>query len=420
MISTPHTNCRVCNSDKLTTYLDLGLMPLANNLESTSEKAKDMDRYPLQVMFCEECGLSQLSVVVDPEVLYSYYTYRSSVNGGYVRHCREMAVQLKNKYNLTSNSFHIDIAGNDGALLSEFKDEIGLRVLNIDPALNLCKIAHSKGIHSWPEFFNSETADRTLKIHGDADLITATNVFAHVDNVKDFIDASKNLLKKEGVLVLEFPYLVDFIENMEFDTIYFEHLSYFSLLPIMRLCGNSGMKVVNAEKQKIHGGTLRVTIAHEESNHEISRNVSWFVNNEIELGYDKVETYHSWAELVYKSIKDFKSSIEYLKKKGHRIAAFAASAKGNTLLNSANLDGETIDYISDETPEKIGKFSPGTGIPILNKEQIKESGPDYLLILSWNFKDEIMTKLNETYKGKYLIPIPNLVCSYVINNEIDA
>lgn len=413
MIAKPHTNCRVCGSDKLTIYLDLGLMPLANNLESTSEKAKEMERYPLQVMFCEECSLSQLSVVVDPEKLYSHYVYRSSINGGYVRHCREMAIQLKNKYNLTKDSFHIDIAGNDGALLFEFRNEIGHKVLNVDPAKNLCDIAKANGIQSIAKFWSIELAKTG---EGLADLITATNVFAHVDNVEDFIIAAKIALKKEGVLVLEFPYLVDFIENMEFDTIYFEHLSYFSLLPIMRLCNKTQMKVIAAEKKKIHGGTLRVTIANEDSAHEVQRSVSTFINTELELGYDKIDAYKDWADLVYKSISGFKTNIEALKKKGYKIAGFAASAKGNTLLNSAKLDNNTLDYISDETPEKISMFSPGTGIPILNKSEVELNPPDYLIILSWNFKDELMEKLNKIYKGKYLIPIPNLICSYVVDN----
>jgi hypothetical protein len=398
-------------------YLDLGLMPLANNLETTSEKAKAMERHPLQVMFCEECSLSQLSVVVDPSVLYSHYVYRSSINGGYVRHCREMAIQLKNKYNLTKDSFHIDIAGNDGALLKEFQEEIGLRGLNVDPAENLCKIAHDEGVVSVPEFWSQDLAKFIVDIDGKADLITATNVFAHVDNVEDFILAAKLALKKEGVLVLEFPYLVDFIENMEFDTIYFEHLSYFSLLPIMKLCGKTDMKVIAAEKKKIHGGTLRVTIANEQSTHEVNRSVSTIINSELDLGYDKIEAYKDWAGLVYKSINGFKLNIEALKKKGYKIAGFAASAKGNTLLNSAKLDETILDYISDETPEKIGLFSPGTGISIYDKEHVELNPPDYLIILSWNFKDELIQKLNKIYKGKYLIPIPDLVCSYVINIE---
>lgn len=402
-----HTNCRVCNSDKLEKYLDLGLMPMANSLFDSEKEAKNAKRYPLELMFCDECGLSQLSIVVDPSELYEYYTYRTSVNGGYVLHARQMAKDLAIKFNLTKDSFHIDVAGNDGALLKEFKDELGLKVLNIDPAKNLCEIANKDGIKSYPEFFNYKFSDSVLKSDGKADLITATNVFAHVDNVTDFLSASKNLLNKDGVLVLEFPYLIDFIENNEFDTIYFEHLSYFSLLPIMRLCSNLDMKVIDAEKKSIHGGTIRVTIAHEESKYEISRNVSTFVNLEIQKGYNKLSTYMGWSDKVYDIIENLNLNLQSI---GGDCIAFGASAKGNTLLNSAKIDSKLIKFIADETPEKIGKYSAGTGIKIVSKDAVKDCDNEYCLILAWNFKDELITKLNPIYKGKYLIPIPELIC----------
>jgi SAM-dependent methyltransferase len=237
-------------------YLDLGELPLPNNLEITTAQAIAKQRFPLQVMFCENCGLSQLSVVVDPEAMFSYYTYRSSINGGYVKHCREMAIQMKEKYSLNKDSLHIDIAGNDGALLKQFKEEIGLSVINIDPAKNLCKIAESEGVKSYPEFLALDFAEFIVGQHGEADLITATNVFAHVDNVKDFIVSCKMLMKEDGVLVLEFPYIVDFIDGFEMDTVYHEHLSYFSIIPLMRLCAQFDMKVFSVEKFDIHGGLV--------------------------------------------------------------------------------------------------------------------------------------------------------------------
>jgi SAM-dependent methyltransferase len=402
-----HTNCRVCNSDKLIKYLDLGLMPMANSLFNSEKEAKDAKRYPLEVMFCDECGLSQLSIVVDPVELYEYYTYRSSVNGGYVKHARQMAKDLAVKFNLNKDSFHIDVAGNDGALLKEFKDELGLRVLNIDPAKNLCVIAEQMGVTSYPDFFNYRNSNDVLGDYGKADLITATNVFAHVDNVVDFLSASKNLLNKNGVLVLEFPYLVDFIENNEFDTIYFEHLSYFSLLPIMRLCGGLDMKVIDAEKKSIHGGTIRVTIAHEESKYEVSRNVSTFVNAEIKKGYNDVNTYLGWSDKVYDMIENLNLNLQAIN--GNCIG-FGASAKGNTLLNSSKIDSKLVKFIADETPEKIGKYAAGTGIKIVGIDEVKGSEIEFCLILAWNFKDELIAKLNPIYKGKYLIPIPELIC----------
>ena len=218
--------------------------------------------------------------------------------------------------------------------------------------------------------------------------------------------SAKKLLKPNGVLVLEFPYLVDFIEGYEFDTIYFEHLSYFSILPLMRLCDNTQMKIINVEKQNIHGGTVRVTITNENSNIDIDESVKIFVNREIELEYDKIDKYNSWTTSIKDIINEFSSKVLELKKQGFNIGAFAASAKGNTLLNSTSMNTDIVSYIADETPEKIGKFSPLTGIPIVNKQMILKNPPDYLIILSWNFKDEIIEKLNKIYNGKYIIPIP--------------
>lgn len=400
-IARPHTKCRCCGSDKMTTYLDLGLMPMANNLESTSLAARNKDRYPLQVMFCEDCGLSQLSVVIDPEKLFSYYTYRSGVNQGYVMHCEEMAYQMVDKYGLNKDSFHIDIAGNDGTLLRNFKDFIGHKVLNVDPASNLTAISESRGIPSISDFWGMDIAK---KHEGKADLITATNVFAHLDDVKGFLEACRVSLKPDGILVIENPYLIDFIENMEFDTVYFEHVTYWSMRPMIQLAESVGMKVIGCDKFSIHGGTMRYTLAKKESKHIPSKWVDEALFLEVKKGFNKLETYLGWSGQVNKLASDFSSKLLELKKKGYSIAAFAASAKGNTLLNYAGINTDIIDFIADETPEKIGKFSPGTGIPIVNKYEIEKQNPDYIVILSWNFKDEIMKKLG---KRKYIIPIPS-------------
>jgi SAM-dependent methyltransferase len=276
--------------------------------------------------------------------------------------------------------------------------------LNIDPATNLVSIAESQGIESIADFWGYALSNKVLQSHGRADLITATNVFAHVDNVKEFIQSAKLLLKEDGILVLEFPYLVDFIENYEFDTIYFEHLSYFSVLPLAKLCSIVGMKIVDIDKQDIHGGTIRVIISHEDSNISVENSVFSFINKEVELGYDTLEKYSDWADSVNEIINNFSLQILELKKQGFKVAAFAASAKGNTLLNCSGMNTDIIKYIADETPEKIGKYSPGTGIPIVNKQQLIKDAPDYLVILSWNFADEIIEKLNKIYNGKYIIP----------------
>lgn len=397
-----HTACRVCGSEKLSQYLDLGLMPLSNNLCDTQKE--EAIRYPLKVLLCEDCALSQLSIVIDPEILFGHYVYRSSISQGYVDHCRQMAKDLKEKYGLNENSFHIDIAGNDGALLHEFKQEIGYyKCLNVDPAKNLYEHNEAQGIRMFCKFWGIEAADHLISTDWPkADLITATNVFAHVDNVREFIEAVKMTLKPSGVLVMEFPYLIDFIENNEFDTIYFEHLSYFSIAPLYRLCKEVGLKVIEVEKQEIHGGSVRVTIGYGESNNTPEA----LMLNEMSSGYHNIETYHQWANKIARVIYKFRNNIMKLKKEGNKIAGFAASAKGNTLLNCAGIGYSDIDYLVDETPEKIGKFSPGTGIPIVSMDSFKKAVPDYLVILSWNFADEIIKKCQEAgYKGKFILPL---------------
>lgn len=394
-----HTHCRVCLSEKLTKYISLGNLPLSNNLcESVIEMP---ETYPLEVMLCEECGLSQLSIVVDPELLFGHYVYRSSINAGYVSHCRQMAIDLQKEYGLNKNSFMIDIAGNDGALLNEFKKEIGLQILNIDPAKNLAAICHAKEIPTLTYFWSALTSKRVLNGFGKADLITATNVFAHVDDVYDFMRGIRTVLKMSGVLVMEFPYLIDFIEKNEFDTCYFEHLSYFMISPLVNLCNEIGMNVMKVEKQIIHGGTVRVHIGYGKQ----EKSVLEYVQKERE--YQTIEPYQQFAINSKNTIRDFFLQINKLKVAGYKIAAFAASAKGNTLLNCAGITCGSISYIVDQTPEKIGKYSPGTHIPIVSMLELKDSPPDYVVILSWNFAEEIKKKCRDDgYIGKFIIPIP--------------
>ena len=412
-----HTRCRVCDSSKLDEYIDLGLLPLSNNLcEGVTDTP---DEFPLKVMLCRECGLSQLSIVVDPNILFGHYVYRSSINKGYINHCRQMAKDLQKEYGLNKDSFMIDIAGNDGALLNEFKDEIGLHILNVDPAKNLGAICHAKGIPCLTKFWSEEVGkgitlvnyrtERNSKsqeipvIDNRADLITATNVFAHVDDVKDFMKGIKEALKPTGILILEFPYLIDFIENNEFDTIYFEHLSYFSITPLKTLCDSMGLSIMKVEKQEIHGGTVRVHIGYGEQD----KSVKHFIDKEHLCHYDKIYPYKHFAEQSRKAIHQFRDNIILLKNKGYKIAGFAASAKGNTLLNCAGVTCGSMSYIVDETPEKIGKYSPGTKLPIVSTIEMQLSPPDYLVILSWNFADEIKNKCRKLgYEGKFIIPIP--------------
>ena len=406
-VVTAVSNCRICGSEDLLRYLDLGMMPLANNLAPSAAKAQQMQRFPMQVQYCQNCSLSQLTVVIDPREMFSHYTYRSSINKGYVKHCRQMAKSVGSSLNLGADDLVVDIAGNDGALLAEFKDELGVSVVNVDPAENIAAIAESIGIKTITDFWSADVANEILRSHGQPRLITATNVFAHVDDVRGFVAAAKLCLHEKGALMLEFPYGVDFIEHREFDTIYFEHLSYVLIEPVRRLAASLGMSVFDVQKQDIHGGTVRVFIGHEGA-HEVLSSVNTFVTAEKDGGYHDTAIYRQWNSEIDALISDLSEKLGALKSDGAKIAAFAASAKGNTLLNACRIDSATIDYIVDDTPEKIGKFSPGNGIPIVDRSVMSANPPDYLVILAWNFAREIIESTADfaASGGKYIIPIP--------------
>lgn len=401
------TACRVCGSDDMVRYLDLGMLPLANNLAPTAVDARQMQRFPMQVQYCTDCSLSQLSVVVDPKEMFSHYTYRSSINKGYIKHCRKMAQSVGEVMGLGKADLVVDIAGNDGALLAEFKDELAVNVLNVDPAGNIAKISESRGIATINDFWSDDIAKQILAEYGRPKLITATNVFAHVDDVRGFVAAAKSCLHEQGALMLEFPYGVDFIEKREFDTIYFEHLSYVLIEPVERLASSLGMQVFDVQKQDIHGGTVRVFIGLKGA-HDVKSSVAEFLDYEKDHGFHDEEIYKKWNAEVDDLIGDLVSQLQELKRGGAKIAAFAASAKGNTLLNACRLDSGTIDYIVDDTPEKIGKFSPGTGIPIVDRSLLANEPPDYLVILAWNFTREIVEGTTDYIEngGRYIIPIP--------------
>lgn len=400
-----HTNCRVCGHPDLKPYLDLGEKPLSNNLLSSPYEKPQL--YPLKVLLCEVCGLSQLSIVVDPEILFGHYVYRSSISEGYRVHCWQMAEELADRYDLSPESFHIDIAGNDGALLHEFKRciQYDKEPLNVDPAKNLAEINERQGIRMFTTFWGMAAARHLAHTNWPkADLITATNVFAHVDNVYEFLEAVNMTLNKQGVCIIEFPYIRDFIDKNEFDTVYFEHLSYFSIIPLDYMCKRLGLELIDVTHHDIHGGSVRCHIA-KLGDYIRNTNVDMYVEMEKKEGFNKISMYELWGIMVGKTIFDFKYKMNTISTR-NKIYGFAASAKGNILLNCAGITQGQMEYIIDETPEKLGKYSPGTGIPINGMARLTEDPPDYLVILSWNFADEIVEKCTKAgYKGKFLLPL---------------
>lgn len=400
-----HTNCRCCGNPNLKMYLDLGEKPLSNNLLNEPDGKPEI--YPLKVMLCEVCGLSQLSVVVDPEILFGHYVYRSSISQGYKDHCKAMAEEMADRYGINSHSFHVDIAGNDGALLHEFKEYLNYEKapLNVDPARNLAAMNEAQGIRMFTTFWDVPAARHLASTEWPkADLITATNVFAHVDNVYEFLEAINMTLNKKGVAIIEFPYIRDFIDKNEFDTVYFEHLSYFSIIPLYYMCKRLGLELIDVTHHDIHGGSVRCHIA-KVGDYIRNTNVDMYTEMEKREGLNKLEYYEDWVEDVQDIITEVGVWMQHYSLR-NKVYGFAASAKGNTLLNCAGITRAQMRYIIDETPEKIGKYSPGTGIPINGMGRLTEDPPDYLVILSWNFCDEIVQKCRKAgYHGKFLLPL---------------
>jgi len=404
-----HT-CRVCGSGSLTPYLDLGLMPLVNRYLSRAELDIEEPRFPLKVLLCGTCSLSQLSVVIDPRVLFSDYSYFSSVSQTFQHHCQIMAESLQKEFGLSPSDLVVEIASNDGCLLSKFKAR-GMRVRGVEPARNLARLTEGEGIPTLCEFWGKDAADKIAAMDGKAKVVVATNVLAHVDDVHGFIGAVKELLNPKGVFVFEVPYMVHFIDRTEFDTTYHEHLSYFLLRPLKRVLEANGMQIVDALEFSIHGGTLRV-IAQIEGSGQLKPKSSVREILELEEGKGLYGTapYFLCADRVQLIREELSVFVKGLKANGRRIAAYGASAKGNILLNYCALGPEFIDYVVDDTPAKQGKFYPGNHLPIVGRNVLHANKPEYLLLLAWNFAEELMRNTAEygITGGRYVIPIPAL------------
>ena len=394
--------CRICGSGNLNKYLDLGKQPLANAL--LSKNSLDQKKYPLQVLFCNNCALSQLSVVVDPRVLYSDYPYHSSVSKTFKKHCRQMASDIKKLFPKTK-PLVVDIASNDGCLLEQFKNE-GYYVMGIEPCKKLAKKANERGISTIDDFWNKESAARVPACN----VITATNVFAHVDDVKEFVRLAKNNLKMfpKGVLVIEVPYLANLIKHNQFDTIYHEHLSYFLFTPLKNLFSSLGIPIFRVEEHSIHGGSLRIYASQHDRDEEDS--VMEFVENERNSGLLNFLTYKKYSKEVNRIKESFMSLLHDMRAHNKTVAAYGASAKGISLMNYCGVTNTDISYIADDTPEKQGKFAPGCGIPIVSRDRFDTNAPDYMVLTAWNFSSEMKEKTADYRRrgGRYIVPIPNV------------
>tara|TARA_B100000315_G_scaffold253913_1_gene293783 strand:- start:2916 stop:4154 length:1239 start_codon:yes stop_codon:yes gene_type:complete len=399
--------CRICGCTDLVTYLDLDNLPLVNRLLDKSQIAYEK-KYPLNILFCQDCNLSQLSIVVDPEILYKNYVYRSSMADSFKKHCSNLADEL-NKDMLRDGELIIDIASNDGCLLRPFKDRNN-RVLGIDPATNLAGIATKTGIETISEFWDQNLAKKVLHSYGKAKVITAFNVFAHIHDVHSFLEAVMTLLDDDGCFIIEVPYLYNLIEKTEFDTVYHEHLSYFLIKPLDRLIRQHGLILAKVKEFDIHGGSIRLYVGKKNSSNASDGTTQEILEKEKRVGLHDVGPYISLRRQVKGLKNNMVAILKELKSFGKSISGFGASAKGNVLLNYSNIGLDLIDCIFDDTPEKQGKIYPGVHIPIVSRDMLSKINPDYLLLLSWNFADEMMRKTRDFKEkgGKYIIPVPYL------------
>lgn len=367
--------------------------------------------YPLHAYVCEDCHLVQLEEFESPKNIFTDYLYFSSYSKTWLKHCQEYTDCMISRLNLDRNKRVIEIASNDGCLLKNFIAE-NITVLGIEPAENVAQVAESSGVPTVKSFFNSDLARKLASENKQADLLICNNVLAHVPNLNDFIMGLKILLKPEGVITIEFPSLTKLIDQNQFDTIYHEHFSYFSCLTVEKIFLHHGLSLFDVEELKTHGGSLRTYFQHSENPFKpISKNVSRVKLMEKKQGLDKLNSYRSFTKQVEETKQQLYDFLATKKKMGKSIAAYGAPAKGNTLLNYCKIGTNLIDYTVDLNPYKQGRFLPGTHIPIFHPDKIRETKPDYLLILPWNIKTEIMEQMKfiNTWGGEFITPIPNVM-----------
>src|SRR3972149_8769263 len=402
--------CRYCGSELNQNFVDLGMSPLSNSYLNAEQINQKEPYYPLQVFVCNNCLLVQLEEFESPQNIFTNYAYFSSYSKTWLDHAQEYVNMMISRFGFDEKSQIIEIASNDGYLLQYFKEK-KIPILGIEPAVNVGEIAEKKGIPTIFKFFGTETAKKLANSDKKADLLLGNNVLAHVPNLNDFVKGLKILLKRNGVITMEFPHLLQLIQQNQFDTIYHEHFSYFSFLVVQKIFSSHQLTIFDVDEISTHGGSLRIYAKHEENQElKVSENILKLIKKEYEFGLDKIITYSNFQkkiELLKQQICEFFISI---KKEGKTIVGYGAPAKGNTLLNYCEIGNEVINYTVDKNPHKQGLFLPGTHIPIESPEKIKITKPDYILILPWNLKDEIIQQIDfiREWGGKFVTVIPEV------------
>ncbi len=405
---TGRSGCLSCGAALRHTFVDLGMSPLCESYVP-AEKLNHMEPfYPLHAWVCGECFLVQLEEFVSPEEIFSEYAYFSSYADSWVEHMRRYADAIGERLGLGRESFVVEVASNDGYLLQHFVAK-GIPVLGIEPAANVAKVAVEKGVPTLVKFFGEETAREVAARGRRADLLCGANVLAQVPRPNDFVKGIAILLAPRGVCTIEFPHLVRLMAENQFDTIYHEHFSYFSFLSAERLFAANGLVLFDVEELPTHGGSLRVWARHaSDETKPVTDRAKALRRREVDAGLLRLETYGGFGEQVKETKRKLLEFLVGAKRAGKRIAGYGAPGKGNTLLNYCGIRTDFLDFTVDRNGYKQGKFLPGTHIPILAPEAIREARPDYVLILPWNFKDEIVKQMAHVreWGGRFVVPIP--------------
>lgn len=400
--------CRVCDTDMGEPFLSLGNSPLSNAYLSKDDLHKMEPYYPLDIYVCEKCLLVQLEEFETAKNIFSSdYAYFSSYSESWLQHCKNYTEMMINHFGFDKNSFVIEIASNDGYLLQYFRQH-GVPVLGIEPASNTAEVAIKKGIPTDITFFNVQYAKKMRKT---ADLIIGNNVLAHNPNLNDFVEGLKLALQSDGVITMEFPHLLKLIEGNQFDTIYHEHFSYFSFYTVQKLFASHDLEIFDVEEIPTHGGSLRIYGRHKDDrSKKITNNVRDLLKKEETAGIFDLNTYYNFSEKVKLTKRKLLQFLIQAKNNGKKIVGYGAPAKGNTLLNYCGIRTDFLDYTVDRSPHKQNKYLPGTHIPIKHPDNIKDDRPDYVLILPWNIKDEIMEQMSfvREWGGKFIVPIPEI------------
>ena len=401
----PQKTCRICSNPVLLPVVSLGESPLANNLIADSKHTADF--YPLEMVYCPTCHLCQLSYVTPPEKMFKHYVYVTSTTETFKQHFKEFAETLKREFALNAHSLAVDIGSNDGLLLAHLKEN-GVRVMGVEPAENIVEIARKNGVDTVCDFFTESVVQDILRLKGKADVVTANNVFAHINNIKDVVKNVKLLMKDTGVFCIEVQYVLDTIQNITFDNIYHEHLSYYSLLALEEFFKRQEMEIFKVQHVNSHGGSLRVFVQRQGGIRPVDSSVTETLTRERQEGLDRYETYQKFAQEVYAIRTRFKTFATAVKAQGKRLVGYGAPAKATTFLNFCGIDKNTLEYVIEDNALKHGLTIPGVNIPIVSPDKLMQDRPDYVAVLAWNFADEIVKK-NEQHKQrgiKFVLPHP--------------